>query len=261
MTLFLCHKKQKIAAAFSKAASKYDLIANYQQYIGDILLYKLEFELKKTKKNGIINVLDAGCGTGFFSKIMKKRGLNVTALDLSSGMLEIAKNKNAACSYLCADIESIPIENNTFDIVFSNLAIQWCQDFTKALIEFYRVTKIGGIILFTTLAENTLIELSKAWRKIDNFQHVNNFLSYTEIVKNCEIYRNKLFIQKDTLYFYDLNTLLYSLKGVGATYLISNRKSKLITRKSFKRLSDVYPKKKHKFPLTYYTVFGTLYCD
>ncbi|CRK85956.1 Malonyl-[acyl-carrier protein] O-methyltransferase [Candidatus Providencia siddallii] len=261
MTLCLYNEKRKIADAFTRAAKKYDLIATYQKDIGYQLLYKLEYELKNRQRNKFFDILDAGCGTGFFSKIMRDRGLKVTALDLSSGMIEVAKNKDSACNYLCADIESMPTENNIFDVVFSNLAIQWCSNLNKTLHEFYRVTKIGGIIVFTTLAENTLNELSEAWKILDDFSHVNNFLSYREIVRCCEIWRNQLYIQKDTIYFRDINSLLYSLKGVGATHLNSGRKSRLITKRSLIKLSTAYQKINHMFPLTYHTVFGVIYRD
>lgn len=90
MVLPLSDEKQKIASAFGKAAKRYDSIAYYQQNSGHQLLdllasARVNLPAKK--------VIDVGCGTGFFSQIIKAQGAEVTALDLSSGMLEVARQK------------------------------------------------------------------------------------------------------------------------------------------------------------------------
>ncbi len=55
---------------------------------------------------------------GVFSHKLKNQGHHITALDLSAGMLEMAQTKAVADHYLCADIESIPLDSQTFDVVF-----------------------------------------------------------------------------------------------------------------------------------------------
>ena len=89
-------EKAKIASAFGRAASRYDSLASYQQNSGKQLLSLLEslgvIETPMFSKQ----VLDAGCGTGFFSQIIKQTGAHVTALDLSAGMLDVARNKQSA---------------------------------------------------------------------------------------------------------------------------------------------------------------------
>lgn len=86
-----------------------------------------------------------------FSQILQARGAYVTALDLcryAGG----GKNKQAAHRYVCGDMDALPFADASFDWVFSNLAIQWCQHLPHALSELYRVTKPGGVVGFTTLA-------------------------------------------------------------------------------------------------------------
>lgn len=257
MTSSLCREKHKIAAAFGRAAKHYDALANYQQITGKQLLERL----KVLQPIGPLHILDAGCGTGYFSHKLKALGHCVTALDLSAGMLEMAKSKTAADHYLCADMESIPLESHSFDVVFSNLAIQWCQDLRGALSELYRVTKPGGLVLFTTLAEHSLDELSSAWYSLDGESHVNTFLNIQQMQQSCQQWRNDLIWQKDTLYFSELTELLHSLKGIGATHLTAGRKAGLMTRQRLQQLALAYPITEHGLPLTYHTVFGVLYRD
>lgn len=261
MASTLCYDKQKIAAAFGRAAPRYDAIASYQQATGQQLFNILETTLASNQITSPLRVLDAGCGTGFFSQQLKKQGYHVTALDLSSGMLDIAKSKGAADDYLCADMEAIPVNSQRFDVVFSNLSIQWCESLKGALNELYRVTKRGGIIVFTTLADHSLNELSQAWSSLDEYAHVNTFLSSQDITASCEAWRYYLSFQQDTIYFPDLTRLLNSLKGIGATHLTKGRKAGLMTRKRLQQLALAYPTTPQGLPLTYQTAFGVIYRD
>ncbi|MFB9995577.1 malonyl-ACP O-methyltransferase BioC [Providencia rustigianii] len=254
-------QKQKIASAFGRAAARYDSLANYQQNTGSQLLRLLDQYANPASLSTCHHILDAGCGTGFFSQIMQQRGDQVTALDLSVGMLNVAKSKQSANDYVCADMDALPFDNASFDGVFSNLAIQWCDDLQHALGELYRVTKPGGMIGFTTLAENSLGELSQAWKVLDDTPHVNRFLAYPQITKSCLPWRHQLFQQADTLYFSNLIELLNSVKGIGATHLTAGRQSGLMTRQRLQQLISVYPDTDQGLPLTYQTVFGIIYRD
>lgn len=251
-------EKQKIASAFSRAAKHYDSIAHYQQNSGYQLLELLISALGHLRQKIIV---DAGCGTGFFSQLMSNKEANITAVDLSSGMLDVARSKGSASHYICADMESLPFAESTVDAVFSNLAIQWCRHLPTALTELYRVTKPGGAIVFTTLAEGSLLELSQAWMSLDGYSHVNNFLDYQRIEDSCKPWRHRLVLQTDQLYFSDLAHLLHSLKGIGATHLTAGRKPGLMTRKRLEQLASVYPIVNGKYALTYQTVFGVIFHD
>lgn len=261
MTLSLCREKRKIAVAFGRAARHYDTIAYYQQATGNQLLTQLTAALSSEQRTAPLHILDAGCGTGYFSQKLTQQGYQVTALDLSVGMLDEAKAKSAADCYLCADMEAIPLEDQSVDAVFSNLAIQWCPDMTRVLSELYRVTKRGGIVVFSTLGKHSLAELSAAWKALDDAPHVNTFVSFTQMNDCCRMWRNQLTLQKDTLYFSGISELLHSLKGIGATHLTAGRRAGLMTRQRLQQLALAYPMTDRGLPLTYQTVFGVLYRD
>ncbi len=63
-----------------------------------------------------------------------------------------------------------------FDLVFSNLAMQWCDDVGSVLSEFRRVLKPGGLLVFTTFGPDTLKELRASWQSVDDAVHVNAFI-------------------------------------------------------------------------------------
>ena len=109
--------KQAIAAAFGRAAAHYEQHADLQRQSADALLAMLP-QRKYT------HVLDAGCGPGWMSRHWRERHAQVTALDLSPPMLVQARQKDAADHYLAGDIESLPLATATFDLAWSNLAVQ-----------------------------------------------------------------------------------------------------------------------------------------
>ncbi|MFP3037030.1 MAG: methyltransferase domain-containing protein [Arsenophonus sp.] len=198
------------------AAKNYDNNALFQQQSGQYLfdsLYSISSNI----------VLDAGCGTGYFSEKWKSVGKKVIALDLSSSMLIIAKQKQTANSYIQADMEFLPLANESVDICFSHLAIQWCSNLYTTLNELYCITKKGGIVAFSTLIKGSLIELQQSWKEVDNNRHINSFMTFEEIKCICSNWTYTLKQRSSHLIYSSFSSLMQSLKGIGATYLIDGR--------------------------------------
>jgi malonyl-CoA O-methyltransferase len=246
--------KPAIAAAFSRAAGSYDTAADLQRETGETLL-GLGYPHSGTL------VLDAGCGTGYFSRRWCDLGKHVIALDLAAGMLDHARQQQAANDYLLGDIEHIPLSDSSVDICFSNLAVQWCTDLREALAEFCRVTRSGGIILFSTLAHGSLDELGQAWQQVDGKRHINDFLSFQHISAACQGYRHHLTSQVYQQQFPDVIALMRSLQGIGATHLHHGREAGLSGRQRLTALQQAYNTQSGYYPLSYHLVYGVIYCD
>ncbi len=169
--------KEAVANAFCKAAANYDNYAEFQRNVGQQLLNKLPKDL-----SGKV-VLDLGSGTGYFAQKLLARGATVVCVDISAGMLAAAKKRcgEADVTYLLADAERLPLETGSVDYVFSSLALQWCADLAEPIREMKRITKANGKVFFSTLLDGSLIELKKAWAKIDSYQHVNDFISNNQV--------------------------------------------------------------------------------
>ncbi|WP_409308862.1 malonyl-ACP O-methyltransferase BioC [Pectobacterium sp. B1J-3] len=246
--------KQAIARAFGRAATGYDRFAELQRTTGKRLL---DFIPPQTGKQ----VLDAGCGTGYFSRYWQQQGKQVTALDLSPAMLAYANEQQVAEHYVQGDIESLPLETGCVDMSYSNLAVQWCDDLPQALAELYRVTRSNGVIAFSTLAAGSLKELSQAWLQLDGTHRVNSFLTPDVIEAACQPYRYQLHREHVTCYFPSVFELMKSLKGIGATWLHQGRTPGLLSRTRLNRLSTLYPYHSEGYPLTYQLIYGVIYRD
>src|SRR5579859_2041110 len=94
-------------------------------------------------------VLDAGCGAGRDTHLLAERGLSVVGLDLSHGLLEEAKKRYPACEFREGSFLGIPYENSMFDGIWAQASLvhlETIRDVEKAMSEFGRVLKVGGIL-------------------------------------------------------------------------------------------------------------------
>jgi len=246
--------KVAIAAGFSRAATHYEQFAELQRLTGDLLLARVNSRRADW-------LLDAGCGTGWYSRIWQSRGSRVMALDLSASMLQACQQKQSAERFIEADIEAIPLADKRVDLAWSNLALQWCSDIHQALAELYRVTKPGGCIAFTTLESGSLIELRQAWQAVDERQSVNRFMTFEEIEQACRHWRCDLQRHPVTQYFPDVISAMRSLKGVGATHLHHGRQQQLTTRRQLQRLASVWPQHQAGYPLSWQIISGVIERD
>ncbi|XBS71002.1 malonyl-ACP O-methyltransferase BioC [Acerihabitans sp. KWT182] len=246
--------KQGIARTFGRAAAGYDSHAAFQRACGHELASLAGPLQGKT-------VLDAGCGTGYFSRFWRHAGNRVIALDLSPAMLEEARRRESASAYLAGDIERLPLADNGLDVCFSNLAVQWCDSLPRALAEFYRVIRPGGVIAFSTLAQGSLDELARAWRQVDAAVHVNPFLPAAAVARALQPYRHQLRAVPRRLYYSALTPLLRDIKGVGAGYLRGGRPLGLAGSQRLRRLETAWERHAAGLPLTYHLIYGLIYRD
>lgn len=106
-------------------------------------------------------VLDAGCGVGFFSRFYARKGFELHAIDISEKAVMITKKSfevfGLKGTIKIASVESIPYEDNYFDYIVSNGVIHHTVDTEKAVEEFYRVLKPGGLASVCVYFKNILL--------------------------------------------------------------------------------------------------------
>jgi len=96
-------------------------------------------------------VLDVGCGTGRLIRKLVDKGAIVTGADISPEMLKIAKKKFDKVEFIEGDIEHLPFEDESFDMVIATFVIVHLKDLRKAFDEVYRVLKPGGSFIVTNV--------------------------------------------------------------------------------------------------------------
>jgi len=182
--------KDLVARSFGRAAAHYDDVAVLQRQTGDELLDRLSLVTLQPER-----ILDLGVGTGRNLSLLGKRypTAELLAVDIAPGMLVHARNRFSQTQgvkrwlpraqkpkYLAGDAENLPLADNSVDLVFANLALQWC-DPRMSFAEIQRVLRPDGLLMFTTLGPDTLHELRTAWASVDDYPHVNMFYDMHDI--------------------------------------------------------------------------------
>lgn len=96
------------------------------------------------------HVLDAACGTGRNLRTLRAAGSRPVGLDLSLGMLHVAKRTVPDVPLIQADLEvDLPIRKETFDSVLCALVGEHLTDLAGFFREVHRLLRSGGRVLFS----------------------------------------------------------------------------------------------------------------
>ncbi|WKJ88840.1 malonyl-ACP O-methyltransferase BioC [Methylomonas montana] len=233
--------KTKIRRSFAAAAVSYDSLAALQRQVGMALLEK--FPLQPAAGP----VLDMGCGTGFLTRQLGAANVNQTllALDIALPMLQAARrnNRNVPADYLCADAEKLPFAADTVRQIYSNLALQWCQDLAAVFADARRILMSGGQLAFSTFGPATLRELKAAWATVDGFVHVNDFYSSEQIQDFLHTAGLTTVDVESVLYqsrYPSVLALMHELKGIGAHNVSQARNRRPTTRGQLQQMIRHY---------------------
>ncbi|HSR89588.1 MAG TPA: methyltransferase domain-containing protein [Candidatus Udaeobacter sp.] len=154
-------------------------------------------------------VLDVGAGTGRLSLSLASRGAQVTALDVSPKMLELVKRKNGKIETVVGDAESLPFENETFDIVTAAFLIVHLKNPTRFFDEAYRVLKDGGILAVTNINQKDPPQVKTKSGKIiiESFYHRPEKI--IEILESLAFSVEEVFVKEKDLW---INQILVAKK-------------------------------------------------
>lgn len=251
------HKKA-VADSFSRAAKSYDSAAQLQRDICDQLLSCIDPGFKP----GVI--LELGSGTGYaLTELARLKPALLINSDIAVGMLQQIRAQRLPGQLLAQDAEAIACTSQSIDLVFSSLAVQWCQNLPALMGEISRVLKPGGRAYIATLGPDTLIELKQAWAELDDDAHVNDFASSQQL--EAVATANDLLMQCERCLlqpaYEKLTTLMAELKAIGAHNVSDQRPKGLMGKKKLQRLISAYESYRRTdglLPATYEVYYLTL---
>lgn len=261
--------KRATRESFSRAASTYDRAAVLQREVGDRMAERLDYIRIEPAR-----VLDAGSGTGHGTLSLAARYTKAQriALDIAPAMLRAAAAKEpgrwlSAFSArprtlaVCADLERLPLASGSIDMVWSNLALQWVNDLPAAFGEFARVTRPGGLLMFSTFGPDTLKELRAAFARVDGYSHVSRFTDMHDIgdmLLEAGFVTPVVDMEKITLTYPSVPELMRDLKAIGAHNATAGRRTGLMGRRAFERVVAAYEqfRSDDRLPATYEVVYG-----
>lgn len=187
-----------------------------------------------------MKVLELGCGTGVMWKNREALISLCSKLilsDFSEGMITAAKNNVGTydnVEYKLIDIQKIPYEEETFDIVIANMMLYHVPDIKKGLAEVRRVLKSGGNFYCATYGEHGIVEyLSRILSAYDIEDNVNkNFtLQNGKEILYESFSEVKRLDYADSLAVTDMDDMveyIYSLSGMTSLNNVSKQRIKEI---------------------------------
>lgn len=245
---------RQVRRAFSRAASGYDAAARLQHGVEARLLEMLDYRDDPALQRGSPQVvIDLGCGPGRASAAMQKRWpkARVLALDLALPMLRETRSSSKRGinpfarrpQPVCADARALPLAENSVDVLFSNLCLQWVEDLDAVFAGFRRVLKPQGLLLLSTFGPDTLWELREAFARADEAPHVSPFADIAGVgdaLVRAGFHQPVLDREVETTAYPDLAGLMRELRAIGATNALSARRHTLTGRARFAAAERVY---------------------
>ena len=259
--------KREVRRAFSRAAETYDAAAVMQREVCVRMLEKLEVIRVQPAR-----LLDVGSGTGWGTRQLAERypQAEVAALDIALGMLQHARGTSRWWRklfsgrrehFLCADVEALPLAANSMDMVWSNLALQWCNDLPATFGGLHRILRNDGLLIFSTFGPDTLRELRIAFQGVDGYNHLNRFADMHDVgdmLVAAGFADPVMEMEKITLTYDDARAVMQDLKSIGAHNATAGRATGMLGKERWARIVRNYEtlRRDGKLPATFEIVYG-----
>ncbi len=160
-------KKEQVTKMFDNVSKEYD-------FLNRVLTFGLDISWRKkvvkiVAKNNSKNILDIATGTGDLAiNLAKIKTAKITGLDISKGMLDIAKakvkKKNLPIELILGDSENLPFADATFDAITVGYGVRNFENLDKGLKEIYRVLKPNGIFVVLETSQPTKFPMKQLFK-------------------------------------------------------------------------------------------------
>ncbi len=254
-------QRREVQRVFDQVAGRYDRHAALEQEIGSRLLERLEFQRRPAQR-----ILDLGCGTGVSCAELKRsyRKAQVIGLDSSVAMLKRMLKRSGLLRRLqpvCADFTELPLADQSVDLVFSNLAFQWCSNPAALFNEIRRVLAPGGMLLFSSLGVGTFNELEAAWHSTHESSRMAPFADILELgdaLMASGFQQPVMDAERISLNYPGISNLVEELEATGmAAYLSGD----IPLREATSALEAAYEpfRLNGQYPVSFEVVYGTAF--
>ncbi|OAP25109.1 MULTISPECIES: bifunctional 2-polyprenyl-6-hydroxyphenol methylase/3-demethylubiquinol 3-O-methyltransferase UbiG [Amycolatopsis] len=121
-------------------------------------------------------VLDAGCGNGYFSRMLAGRGAEVTGIEPAESLISFAREKSTEVSYVRAELARLP-ELEPFDAVVCGMVLTAIPGWKPAMRACVEAVRPGGLFVFA-ITHSAFEELSGIWRKYGEYRQKEHLAEY-----------------------------------------------------------------------------------
>jgi demethylmenaquinone methyltransferase/2-methoxy-6-polyprenyl-1,4-benzoquinol methylase len=167
-------KKEEVAQMFNNISARYDFLNHFLSLgIDHIWRRKAVNTLREIQPK---RILDLATGTGDFAiALLKLNPTQIIGMDISSGMLEVGKNKmktkhvSHIIDMQLGDSENMPFEDGYFDAITVGFGVRNYENLEKGLTEMLRVTRSGGKIVILEFSKPKRFPIKQAFAFYSRF--------------------------------------------------------------------------------------------
>jgi malonyl-CoA O-methyltransferase len=165
---------------------------------------------------------------------------------------------------VCADAGALPLADHCVDLVYSNLMLQWCDRPEQIFAELSRVLRPDGLLVFSTLGPQALMELRSAWAAADTTVHVSEFADMTQLgaaLAQAGFREPVLDVEALRHHYADVYALARELRTLGAHNAAHARARGLTGPARWRVMTDAYEQLRtaRGLPATFELLFGVAF--
>ncbi len=250
-----------VTRAFNRAAEGYDAVSVLQDRVREELIGRLD--LVQLQPQLVVDV-GAGTGRGALALAQRYRRARVLAIDTAPAMLAQAARRRGwrgRFALARAQAQALPLADDSAQLLFCHLTLQWCDDLDAALSQFARVLAPNGLLSFATYGPDTLRELRSAWAAADSHPHVNAFIDMHDIgdaLVRAGFEEPVLDVERFTLTYPSPTALMRELRALGAVNAMTGRLRGLTGRGTWELMLAHYDQYREdgRVPATFEVVYG-----
>lgn len=234
-------------------------------------------------------VLDAGCGEGADLPSLQKRfaEAQTVGLDAAEPMLALAAARQSSAwsslnrvlgqwlpervqgrlgvadrtQLLAGDFACLPFAANSFDLVWSNLALHWHPQPDRAYAEWRRVLRVDGLLMFSCFGPDTFKELRTAFAAVDRTPHALPFVDmhdFGDMLVEAGFSTPVMDMETITLTYETVDKLMADVRAWGGNPLATRRRG-LFGRKAWGKVVQALEQSRRadgRIPLTFEIIYG-----
>ena len=232
------------------------------------------------------HVLDAGCGSGADLAILQNRfsDAQLFGIDASTAMLLAAGAQQRSAwaalngvlgqwlpdrlrratgqpGLIAGDFANLPFSANSFDLVWSNLALHWHPQPDRVYAEWRRILRTEGLLMFSCFGPDTLKELRAAFAALDATPHALPFVDmhdFGDMLVEAGFSTPVMDMETITLTYASVDKLWSDVRAMGGNPLATRRRS-LIGRDAWRRVTEKLESTRGadgRIPLSFEIIYG-----
>ncbi|OED35467.1 hypothetical protein AB833_30040 [Chromatiales bacterium (ex Bugula neritina AB1)] len=238
-----------VIKASQRSSHSYRQFSEVADTVADRLLERLPLLGMKPAR-----ILDLGTGDGRNLATLKKLypSALIVGADICQSSLLINRQNQSLFSKIagkspvlvCLDaMRQQPFAAESFDLIVSNLLLPWVHPSEVFAAELNRLLATDGAFFLSSVGPDTLIELRRAWEKIDTAEHINAFLDMHDlgdVLDRAGITDTVMDTERLQVSFTSVHKLLEDLAGTGCTNVLTGRRKGLTSASVRDQLAGHY---------------------